>query len=154
MAIASGVNADRRRLISARKAAETGDMDTNPDLAIRMRRAAFNRALADADLAAIGPLLAPDAVLVAGTDSAILSGRKAQLLAWKREFSAPERAVYTRTPETIRVSEVAPVALEHGQWRGVAAGTGAQLAAGDYSAKWRRIGADWVIEAELYLTLA
>lgn len=82
-----------------------------------MRRAAFNRALADADLAAIGPLLAPDAILVAGTDSAILSGRKAQLLAWNREFAAPERVVYTRTPETIRVSDIAPIAFEHGQWR-------------------------------------
>ena len=50
-------------------------MDT-PDLAIRMRRAAFNRALADADLAAIGPLLARDVVLVAGTDSAVISGRQ------------------------------------------------------------------------------
>lgn len=119
-----------------------------------MRRAAFNRALADADLAAIGPLLAPDAILVAGTDSAILSGRKAQLLAWNREFAAPERVVYTRTPETIRVSDIAPIAFEHGQWRGVAASTGAQFAAGDYSAKWRRIDVEWVIEAELYLTLA
>jgi hypothetical protein len=58
------------------------------DLAIRMRRAAFNTALANADLAAIGPLLAPNAVLVTGTDSAVLAGRRAQLLAWKREFAA------------------------------------------------------------------
>ncbi|RZJ98151.1 MAG: DUF4440 domain-containing protein, partial [Novosphingobium sp.] len=53
-----------------------------------MRRAAFNRALADADLAAIGPLLARDVVLVAGTDSAVISGRQAQLKSWKHEFAA------------------------------------------------------------------
>ncbi|KRB86880.1 hypothetical protein ASE00_05185 [Sphingomonas sp. Root710] len=129
-------------------------METSPDLAIRMRRAAFNRALADADLSAIGPLLAPDVVLVTGTDSAVLSGRKAQLVLWKREFAAPERSVYIRTPETIRVSEVAPIAFEHGHWQGMSAKTGLQFAAGEYSAKWRRIGSDWVIEAELYLTLA
>lgn len=58
------------------------------DLAIRLRRAAFNRALAEADLGAIGAILAPTAILVAGTDSAILSGRKAQIAAWKREFAA------------------------------------------------------------------
>jgi len=67
----------------------------SPDLAIRARRAAFNRALADADVNAIGSLLAAEVVLVTGTDSAVLSGRKAQLLAWKREFSSQDRTIYT-----------------------------------------------------------
>jgi ketosteroid isomerase-like protein len=125
---------------------------TLPDLAIRARRAAFNRALGEADLAAIGPLLAPDAILVTGTDSAVLSGRKAQLLAWKREFASPVRTIYTRTPDTITISSIEPIALEHGNWQGIAAG--ASLASGRYVAKWRRIGADWMIEAEIYLTLA
>ncbi len=128
-------------------------MSPPTDLAIRLRRAAFNRALAEADLDAIGPLLAPNVVLVAGTDSALLSGRKAQLLAWKREFAAPERTIYTRTPDRIVVSPVEPIALEHGLWEGVAAATGQPLASGDYSAKWRKAGLDWVIEAEIYLTL-
>ena len=128
--------------------------DSASDLAIRMQRAAFNRALAEANLAAIGPLLAPGAVLVTGTDSAVLSGRKAQLLAWKREFSAPERMVYTRMPDNITASPVEPIAFEQGHWAGVAATTGQPLASGAYTAKWRRIGKDWVIEAEIYLTLA
>jgi len=126
---------------------------TAPDLAIRLRRAAFNRALAAGDLAAIGPLLGPDAVLVAGTDSAVIAGRKAQLLAWKREFAAADRTVYTRLPERIEVSPIAPIALEHGKWQGVTL-SGQALAAGSYAAKWRQIGSDWVIEAEIYLTLA
>lgn len=124
------------------------------DLAIRLRRAAFNRALAEADLGAIGPILAPAAILVAGTDSAILSGRKAQLAAWKCEFATAERTVYTRTPDTIQVSTVAPVALEQGRWQGVAAAGALPLASGIYTAKWRKSGVDWVIEAEIYLTLA
>ena len=122
------------------------------DLAIRLRRAAFNRALADVDLSAIGPLLAADAVLVTGTDSAVLTGRKAQLAAWKREFAAPARTTYTRTPDTIVASPVEPIALEHGRWQGVASGVTA--ASGAYTAKWREIGGLWVIEAEIYLTLA
>ncbi|NIJ34215.1 nuclear transport factor 2 family protein [Sphingomonas oligoaromativorans] len=129
-------------------------MASPADLAIRLRRAAFNRALAEGDLSAIGPLLAPNVVLVAGTDSALLSGRKAQLLAWKREFAAAGRTVYTRTPESILVSSVEPIALEQGQWQGVVAATGKSLASGTYSAKWREIGGEWVIEAEIYLTLA
>jgi hypothetical protein len=132
-----------------------GDAMTDPaDLAVRLRRAAFNRALAGADLSAIGPLLGPQAILVTGTDSAVLSGRKAQLLAWKREFAASERTIYTRTPDTITASPVKPIAMEHGHWQGVGAGGGEMLAAGTYCAKWRKIGADWVIEAEIYATLA
>lgn len=129
-------------------------MSTPADLAIRLRRAAFNRALSDADLGAVGPLLAPAAILVTGTDSGVIAGRKAQLLAWKREFSAPERTIYTRTPESIVLSPVEPIALEHGQWHGVAAATGRALASGTYTAKWRKVASDWLIEAEIYLTLA
>lgn len=125
----------------------------SPDLAIRIQRAAFNRALADADLNAIGPLLAPNAVLVAGTDSAVISGRKPQLLAWKREFAAPDRTIYTRLPDRIEASAVAPIAFEHGRWQDISL-SGSPLASGSYTAKWRRIAVDWMIEAELYLTLA
>ncbi|MFT3964936.1 MAG: DUF4440 domain-containing protein [Sphingobium sp.] len=129
-------------------------MSSPADLAIRLRRAAFNRALADADLAAIGPLLSPGAILVTGTDSALLSGRKAQLLAWKREFAAPVRTLYTRTPDSILPSGVEPIALEQGRWQGVSSADGRLLASGAYTAKWRDGGAGWVIEAEIYLTLA
>ncbi|MEC3909885.1 nuclear transport factor 2 family protein [Sphingobium sp. CR2-8] len=129
-------------------------MTATADLAIRLARAAFNRALADGDLAAIGPLLAMDVVMVTGTDSAVIAGRKAQLLAWKREFAAPDRLVYTRTPDAIVASPVEPIAMEHGRWQGVAVSSGDLLASGRYSAKWRAVGGTWVIEAELYLTLA
>lgn len=127
-------------------------MDTQPELAIRLQRARFNQALADADLAAIGPLLARDVVLVAGTDSALLSGRKAQLLAWKREFAASERTIYLRSPETVTLSPIGPIAFEQGVWQGTAP-NGDLLASGIYTAKWQRTGAGWLIEAELYLTL-
>ena len=129
-------------------------MSATADIAIRMTRATFNRALADANLAAIGPLLAPDAVLVAGTDSALITGRKAQLIAWKREFAAAERLIYTRTPDTILVSPVEPIAMEQGHWQGVASGSGETLASGAYRAKWRNRGGAWMIEAEIFLTLA
>lgn len=129
-------------------------MQPSPELAIRMARAAFNRALAAADLAAIGPLLATDVVLVAGTDSAVIQGRKAQLLAWKREFAARVRTIYTRLPDTVLLSPVVPIAFEHGHWNGVSAADGTMQASGSYTAKWREIDGDWKIEAELYLTLA
>ena len=128
-------------------------MTAAAEIAIRMRRAAFNRALADADIAAIAPLLAPNVVLVAGTDSALIAGRKAQVVAWKREFAAPDRTVYCRTPASVTVSPVEPIAFEHGQWQGTRVADGSLLASGDYTAKWRLAQGEWVIEAELYLTL-
>ena len=123
------------------------------DVLIRLRRAAFNRALAEADLAAIGPLLAPGAMLVTGTDSAVLAGRKAQLQAWKHEFAAPAatRNRYVRMPGAVTVSAIAPVALEQGEWTCTVAE--AVTASGTYAAKWRKIGGDWVLEAEIFVTL-
>ena len=129
-------------------------MDASADLAIRLRRAAFNRALAEADLAAIGPVLAPNVVLVTGTDSAVIAGRKAQLQAWKQEFRASSRIVYVRVPDAITVSAAEPIALEHGNWRGTSSTSEDLIASGEYSAKWRRTGEGWVIEAEIFLTLA
>ena len=124
------------------------------ELAIRLRRAAFNRALAENDLASIGPILAPGVVLVTGSDSAVIAGRKAQLTAWKREFSARQRTVYERTPESVTASVVEPVAMELGRWRGVVAGSGQVTASGTYSAKWRETGGAWLLEAEIFVTLA
>lgn len=129
-------------------------MSPTAELAIRMRRAAFNRALAEGDLAAIRPILAPYAVVVTGTDSAVRTDRKAQLAIWKANFASPDRAIYTRLPDSIVLSPVEPIALEHGQWEGVIAATNKPFASGAYTAKWRESGGEWVIEAEIYLTLA
>jgi hypothetical protein len=89
-------------------------MDAGAELEIGLQRASFNRALAAGNLAEVGPILSPTAILVAGTDSALLSGRKAQLAAWKREFAAPDRPIYARTPHTITVSPVEAIAFEQG----------------------------------------
>jgi len=129
------------------------------DLAIRLARATFNRALAQSDLNAVSAILAPHVTLITGTDSALLNGRKAQLLAWKREFAAPAalRTTYVRTTEAIITSEVEPIAMEPGAWQGVDAG-GKVQASGTYAAKWRNLAANatqsrWVLEAEIFVTL-
>ena len=70
-----------------------------------------------------------------------------------RDPCCRNRTIYTRTPESVVVSQVEPIALEHGRWEGVTA-SGRFVASGTYTAKWRNPGGDWVIEAELYLTLA
>lgn len=124
------------------------------ELQVRLRRAAFNRARAEADLPAIGQILSPDAVLVTGTDSAVIAGRKAQLQAWKREFSARPRTLYTRSTETVIASAVEPIAMEHGRWRDIIEGTETELASGTFAAKWRQSGGLWMLVAEIFVTLA
>lgn len=128
-------------------------MTTAAELSIRVRRAAFNRAIAEGDLAAIQPLLAPDVVMVTGSDSAVIAGRKAQLAVWKREFAQQVREIYVRTPDSITISAVEPLALEIGRWESVAAVGGSPSCGGQYSAKWREMGEHWVIEAEIFVTL-
>ncbi|MGV3511709.1 MAG: YybH family protein [Novosphingobium sp.] len=125
---------------------------TDAELQIRLRRASFNRALAEGDLAAIGPILSPDVVLVTGSDSAVLSGRKAQLGAWKREFAQTPRTIYARTPDSVAVSPVEPIALEQGHWSGTVENSSDVIAAGRYAGKWRLVGGSWVLIAEIFVT--
>jgi len=122
------------------------------DLAIRTRRAAFNRAIAAGDAQAIGPILARECVMITGTDSAVIAGRAAQVKVWQREFASARRLTYVRTPTAITASPVEPIALEQGNWRG-SDPDGALAASGIYAAKWREVGGQWVIEAELFVTL-
>ncbi|WP_443972109.1 DUF4440 domain-containing protein [Sphingobium sp. CR28] len=128
------------------------------ELALRARRAAFNRAIAEGDAAAIGPLLTRDCVMITGTDSAVIAGRVAQVKVWRREFSAADRLIYVRTPSLITPSPVEPIAMEQGEWRGSARqadgeASEAHVAFGTYAAKWREIGGLWMIEAEIFVTL-
>ncbi|MDF2640129.1 MAG: nuclear transport factor 2 family protein [Novosphingobium lindaniclasticum] len=123
------------------------------ELAIRARRAAFNRAIAEGDAGVIAPLLARDCVMLTGTDSAVISGRMGQVKVWRREFAGPARLIYTRTTERVVLSPVEPIALEHGHWEGIDSTSDVLTASGVYTAKWRELGGEWVIEAEVFLTL-
>jgi ketosteroid isomerase-like protein len=123
------------------------------ELAIRARRATFNRAIADADIQAVTSVLARDCVMLTGTDSAVIASRLAQVKVWRREFAAANRDIYLRKSELVDVSAVQPIAMEHGSWTATSV-TGACTASGTYAAKWRQIDAEWVIEAEVFVTLA
>jgi ketosteroid isomerase-like protein len=123
------------------------------ELAIRARRALFNRAIATGDATAIGPLLARDCVMLTGTDSAVIAGRLAQVKVWKRAFADSTRVTYVRTSEAFDVSAVEPIALERGSWDATAP-DGACTATGTYAAKWRMVEGEWVIEAEVFVTMA
>ncbi len=125
--------------------------------AVRAQRAAFNEAIAKRDIEAVAATLHENVILVTGTASEVFTGRAAQRSLWQRDFESPGRAVYVRMTDCVRVSEVAPVALESGRWRGVREGqadasAAGNFAAGVYSAKWRRVDGTWLLEAEIFAT--
>lgn len=124
------------------------------EAAIQAARAAFNAAIAQGDLAAIGAALADNAQLVSGSDSTVYSGKAAQVAIWAKDLKDTSRGIYVRTPERVTVSPVAPIAMESGRWRGVDSKTPADWASGAYVAKWRRVGGAWKVESETYMTTA
>jgi len=123
-----------------------------PAQAIKDQRNAFNAAIADEDTATIASVLAEDVLLITGTDSDLYSGRDVQVELWRSDFASSERLVYVRTPECIQVSELFPIALERGRWRGEPESDSSGVVQGSYSAKWRREGNAWRLEVEVYMT--
>jgi ketosteroid isomerase-like protein len=121
---------------------------------IRMQRTVFNRAIASGSVRGIAPVLAEDAILVTGADSMIVSGKAAQLALWDEDLRRPKRRFYVRKPLRIRISAVAPMALETGEWRGFQMSAARNWAMGEYVAKWRRIDGTWKIESETYMAAA
>lgn len=121
---------------------------------IRAQRDAFNWAIAKGDLNAIAAVLAENAQIVTGGGSLVFAGRAGQIGLWWEDLQAPSRGIYVRTPVRIHVSPISPMAMETGRWRGVDSKSDKDWAAGDYSAKWRRIDGKWLIEAETYMTTA
>ena len=121
---------------------------------IRHQRQAFNGAIAKGDLVAIATFLAENAQIVTGRSSLVFSGRAAQIGMWWEDLRAPDRQAYVRTPDRIELSPIAEMAMETGQWRGTGVKSPGNWASGTYSAKWRRIGGQWLIESEIYMTLA
>jgi hypothetical protein len=119
---------------------------------VREQRTAFNTAIAQGDTTAMESLLHKDVVLITGTNSDVYLGREKQVMLWKEDFEEAERAIYVRTSLCIRVSPIAPIALESGAWRGVFNNDSGNFAAGSYAAKWRQVDGDWLLESEIFAT--
>lgn len=141
-------------LLSAQARAETCE-DFGDDAAIERilaQREAFNQAIAKKDIEAIGSVLHENVILITGTNSEVFEGREAQLALWQDDFDSVQRAVYIRKSHCVRVSSMAPIAMEYGVWRGVRGNDRDDFAAGDYAAKWRRVSETWRLESEIFAT--
>lgn len=132
--------------------AATAQTAPQAERAIRDQRAAFNRAIAAADLPGIAAVLADNVQMITGSDSILVAGKQAHLDRWADGFKDPNRLVYVRTPARVTVSPLLPIAMEHGHWRGAPAGSAKDWIGGDYTAKWRLIDGVWRVEVETYMT--
>jgi ketosteroid isomerase-like protein len=112
---------------------------------IRAARLASNAAIARRDPDAIAAFLAPEFHVVTSS-GAHRHGREESRRSWIALFASDATLWYVRTPREIRVNEAQGLAHESGEWEGT---TGQ----GIYAARWRRIGGEWLIQAELFTPL-
>jgi hypothetical protein len=119
---------------------------TTAEDAIRARRRLTNKLIAARGAARLRPLFLPDARLITG-DGGLILGADAIVEAFAAQFREPGFTAYVRTPETVEIDTGGERAAETGRW------TGAGMS-GAYMAAWRKVTGQWVIESELFVTLA
>ena len=118
--------------------------------AIRARRKLTNKLIAAHDAQRLRPFFARDAKLIAG-DGGLIVGADAILDAFAAQFRDADFGTYVRETEAIELDEAGERAAESGRWT---ARWKAGEMRGSYLACWRKETGQWVIESELFVTLA
>lgn len=73
---------------------------------------------------------------------------------WEELFEQRPDVVYTRTPDSIVVSDHLPRASERGSWVGTwMEEAGPVEVSGSYSASWRKVDVEWKVQSEMFVTL-
>lgn len=124
---------------------------TPAETAIRARRKLTNKLITGHEADRLKPFMTPNATLIAGDGSLIL-GAEAIVEAFATQFADPTFVSYVRTTESVEVDVAGDRAAERGAWVGT--WRGAPEMSGTYLAVWKRVVGQWVLEAELYVTLA
>jgi hypothetical protein len=123
---------------------------TPADSAIRARRRLTNKLIAAHAADRLRPFFATDMKLIVG-DGALVLGGDAVVAAFAAQFRDPDFVTYERTPETVTPDADETRAAEQGSW---VATWRSGVMSGVYLAVWRKVTGQWVIESELYVTLA
>lgn len=124
---------------------------TTPQDAIAARRKLTNKLIAAKDAARLRPFFDPRMTLIAG-DGSLLLGAEDILAAFADQFADKGFVAYVRTSETITLNAEGSRAAEQGRWVGTWKDTPEQ--SGTYLATWKKVTGQWVIENELFVTLA
>jgi ketosteroid isomerase-like protein len=118
---------------------------------IRDIRNASNQAIAAGDAANFAASMDEDFVVVTGNGT--LLTREAYIAAFAKDFEDPQSIRFERTVDSIEISDLVPLAAEHGHWAGRVPG-GPNLFSGTYLAMWRRTEHGWKLRSELFIALA
>jgi uncharacterized protein (TIGR02246 family) len=119
--------------------------------AIRATRARSNAAIAAHDLDGISRIWMDDVHIVTST-SAKGSGRDENRQRMARQFESRRDTTYVRRTTEVQVFAPWAVASERGEWTGTwTEPDGKVTIAGTYLAQWRKVGAEWLIQAELFV---
>jgi hypothetical protein len=124
---------------------------TNED-SIRARRRLTNKFIAAHQAERLRPFFDPAIKLITGDGSWIL-GVDAVVGAFDAQFRDADFVAYERVTTSVAADADGLRAAEHGTWTATWR-NGAANGAGVYLACWRRVVGQWVIESELYITLA
>lgn len=124
---------------------------TTPADAIAARRKLTNKLIAAKDAARLRPFFDPRVTLIAG-DGSLLLGAEDVLAAFANQFADRGFIAYVRTTEDIALNVDATRAAERGRW--VGSWKDALEQSGTYLATWKKVTGQWVIENELFVTLA
>lgn len=123
---------------------------TTPEDAIQARRRLTNKLIAGKDAARLRPFFLADAKVIVG-DGTLVAGAAAILEAFAAQFAEPGFVTYVRTPSSVVLDAEGARAAEHGAWVGTWKD---REMSGSYFAVWRKVTGQWVIESEVYVTLA
>lgn len=124
---------------------------TKPEDAIAARRKLTNKLIAAKDAARLRPFFDPRVTLIAG-DGSLLLGAEDVLAAFASQFADKGFGAYVRTTEAISLNTEGTRAAERGRW--VGQWKDAPDQSGTYLATWKKVTGQWVIENELFVTLA
>lgn len=122
----------------------------SPDDAIRARRKLTNKLIAAHEAERLRPFFAPDVKLIVG-DGDLILGADAVIQAFAGQFAEPGFIAYVRETEAVELDAAGARAAERGRWTGRWKD---REMGGSYFAVWRKVTGQWVIESELYVTLA
>lgn len=137
-------------MVTGVPAGEAGD-DVD---AIRDQRAKSNEAIVQHDADGIGAILDDDYVITIST-GLIERSKGEHLRSFAEHFEEFPDVVYVRTPGTITLSEVYPLAIEYGTWVGRRTTAGGPLEIrGEYTAAWRKTDGTWRVYSELFVGLS
>ena len=115
---------------------------------IKAQRAASNASIAKHDVDGIAKYWLPDFVQVRG-NATFLVGKDTIIKTWKELFKTNPGVSYIRNPSEIIISNNDTLAWEKGSWIGIKS----YSKGGNYSAMWRKIDKQWMIQAEIFVSL-